>query len=109
MQNFLRETLDFLKECDKTEEDVLYVSNGTTYCTWQDFVKQAELVGDYDDGFGSQEICPHLTIEGTNWFMQRHEYDGSENWEFYGERIKPENYNPSFEFTRNHKTLNKYW
>jgi len=36
----------------------------------------------YDCGFGDHEIDLDLKIIGKNWWLERHEYDGSEGWEF---------------------------
>jgi len=36
----------------------------------------------YNSGFGGQEIAKDLVVVGTGWWMERHEYDGSEWWEF---------------------------
>lgn len=37
---------------------------------------------EYYDGFGAQEINPDLLVVGDDWWLERHEYDGSEWWEF---------------------------
>lgn len=46
----------------------------------KDFVKLANV--EYDDGYGSPEVNMRLLIVGEDWWMERHEYDGSEWWEF---------------------------
>lgn len=50
-------------------------------CTWEEFQTLADI--EYDDGFGSQQIATDLTIvfsDGNR--MWRHEYDGSERWNY---------------------------
>lgn len=107
-QNLLEETVQYLKEFDKTPSDVLYVTDFKSYCTWEDFARQAAAVN-YNSSFGLQEISPNLTIVGDDWFIERQEYDGSEWWQFYGPLQKPDIYNPSIELLRNKTTLNRYW
>jgi hypothetical protein len=82
MTNLLKETIEKLKEYDKTPEDVAWVGtiSGTSQCTWEAFTRMANQ--DYDSGFGGQEVRDPLVIVGKNWWLERHEYDGSEWWEF---------------------------
>lgn len=80
-KNLLKETIEFLNENGETWDDVDYV-------VCQDFgftkEKAAEMLDFmYDSGFGSQEVDSSLKIVGReNWWIERHEYDGCEWWEF---------------------------
>lgn len=88
--NLVNETIDVLKEYGRTPADVLYVSCGKTKTktSWKRFV---ELVGDteYYSGFGLSYVEETLMIVGTDFFMVRHDYDGSEWWVFIE---SPDNY-----------------
>jgi len=78
--NLLDETLSFLQRHGLTEEDVCWVGDGVNYCSWNDFVGIANV--EYDAGYGIQEIEEDLIVVGKDWWLERHEYDGSEWWEF---------------------------
>ena len=87
--NFLKETLDKLKECEKEESDVVAVIGSYEDSEYADipikfsFDKFKEFANfDYDEGYGCDFIPARLKIVGTDWWMERHEYDGSEWWEF---------------------------
>lgn len=86
--NLLDETLDTLSTHGKEYEDVYWVGNGTFHFSWDAFKAVAENT-DYDAGFGSAEIAKDLLIVGNNWWLERHEYDGSEWWEFKTTPAKP--------------------
>ena len=80
MPNLKKETLDFLLEHGKTERDILFVSDGEQYINADDFLKLADF--NYNNGFGGNEISLALKVVGWDWWIERHEYDGSEWWEF---------------------------
>jgi len=101
MKNLLKETLEILKENNKTEEDVLWCSvtdideyhhdfeNAKEgYFGFEEFKKWADK--NYDSGYGGQEVHPRLFIVGKDFWLERHEYDGSEWWEFKTMLLKPE-------------------
>lgn len=80
MGNLLKETLTKLKIYDKSWEDVKFV-----LCQDVTFTpEQAKPMLDfyYDNGYGGQEVDDSLMIVGDDWWLERHEYDGSEWWEF---------------------------
>lgn len=85
--NLLKETLEDLKSQGKTPTDVLWVGTLSTKTSWDNFAKLADFC--YDDGFGIQEINENLLVVGKDWWMERHEYDGSEWWEFKSMPIMP--------------------
>lgn len=87
MENLYKETLEVLKENGKTENDVIWfgeVFNSddiTDYQYPRDKFKEI-LDYDYDSGFGNTEISDFLHVVGKDWWLERHEYDGSEWWEY---------------------------
>ena len=85
--NLLEETIKRLQDNSVTEADVLWVGNNEVFTTWDNFVNIANV--DYDNGYGRQEIATDLVIVGKDWWLERHEYDGSEWWEFKQSPIKP--------------------
>lgn len=62
--------------------DVYYNAeyNGPVYFSWEDFKRLADRK--YDSGYGGTEVHDHLKIVGSDFWLERHEYDGSEWWEF---------------------------
>lgn len=81
MTNLLQDTLRVLNMRDKFIAEVLWVGTREKSCSWQSFAREAADVN-YDAGFGGQEINPTLLVVGVDWWLERHEYDGSEWWEF---------------------------
>lgn len=78
-----------LKENGKKESDVLWCGSASFgWFTFDEFLSVAPE--DYDAGFGGQEVSEDLLVVGDNWWLERHEYDGSEWWEFKTIPTKPE-------------------
>lgn len=102
MINLLDETLEIIKKNGKSTDEIKFVrckwkewtSIGVVcyeyYMTWEDFASQANI--EYDDEYGGTEVKGNLQIVGTNWWLERHEYDGSEWWEFKSLPNKPNKY-----------------
>ena len=100
MINLLEETLEVLEINGRTEEDVLWVGRDyieflkpsgeriTYKSTWKDFCAKADF--EYDRYYGSIEIPMDLIVVGKDFWLERHEYDGSEWWEFRTAPIEPE-------------------
>lgn len=97
-EGLLKKTIDAFTSEGKKEEDVLWVGlcpekvswgiYGTYKKTsWEAFKKVADFV--YDSGFGEAEINMTLIIVGSDWWLERHEYDGSEWWEFKHLPVQP--------------------
>ena len=86
----LQETIRVLDENGKKPQDVLWVGINDCHFTWADFVNLADV--EYDDGFGAVEVREDLLIVGTNWWLERREYDGSEWWAFKTRPEKPSQY-----------------
>ena len=82
MSNLYRETLKCLRENGKKEEDVLWIGM-TEALILEGWRGMAELFGfEYDEGYGGIEINDGLMVVGDSWWLERHEYDGAEWWEY---------------------------
>jgi hypothetical protein len=83
--NLLEETLDVLKENNKTESDVLWVgSEDYGYFNWEDFKELA-----------SQEckrVATDLVVVGKDFWLERYIDNVSEWWEFKHYPKKPKIY-----------------
>ncbi len=80
--NLLEETINSLKDNNLTPEDVLWVGseNGKYSINWKEFEKISNFR--YYDGYGTAEIALNLVVVGNDWWLERYEYDGSEQWVF---------------------------
>lgn len=85
--NLLEETIEILGENNKTVKDILWCGTKDIYFEWEDFKSVANE--DYNSGYGAQEVAGDLLIVGENWWLERHDYDGSEWWEFKESIQKP--------------------
>ena len=80
--NFKQETLEKLEDHNKTWDDVEFVQ-GNDFVVKNSKEEILELMDfEYDDGYGGAEIARDLVIVGKDWWLERHEYDGSEWWEY---------------------------
>ena len=85
----LDETLSVLAIHGKTPDDVLWCGDGEFYTfDWETFNENANF--EYDSGYGSQEVATDLKIVGDDWWLERNEYDGAENWIFRTMPIRDE-------------------
>lgn len=90
MANLLQETISMLESVDKTPANILWCgSKEFGYFSWELFEKLADKI--YDNGYGSPAVCDDLLIVGKDWWLERHEYGGSEWWEYKGTPEKPKN------------------
>ena len=81
MDNFLKETTYVLEAHNKSWDDVNFIR--TTDVQVKDIEKfKKSMDFEYDDSFGSPEIPEDLVVVGDNWWLERHEYDGKEWWEY---------------------------
>ena len=86
-----KETLKFLSKHNKSPEDILWCgSEEYGWFSFNDFMEIAPV--DYDSGFGGQLIAKDLLIVGKDFWLERHEYDGSEWWEYKSMPKQPEKY-----------------
>lgn len=82
MMNLLKETIGVLAAHGRSSADVEWAGarNGKFWGNWKDFAAVADF--EYDEGFSSNQIPLSLVVVGHDWWLERHEYDGSEWWEF---------------------------
>lgn len=78
--NLLKETEDILKENGKTLKDIVAVQGNVFGMPVEKFIEIANV--EYDDGYGGTEVADDLIVLGDDWWLERHEYDGSEWWEY---------------------------
>ena len=69
-----------LKQNNKTVDDIRWVGTWYARMPLGNFFEAWDC--EYDSGFGSQKVAHDLIVVGENWWLERHEYDGSEWWEF---------------------------
>lgn len=113
--NLLAETIACLENNGKTVNDVIWVGTENEKATWNSFASVADF--DYDNGWlerheyvrwlhtqnrsylnGSdwwELLCGEvvdtaLLVVGKDFWLERHEYDGSEWWEFKALPFEPE-------------------
>lgn len=92
MINLLQETIDKLIEHGKSIEDVQYVTDGQYRTTWEEFAEVANQ--EYYNGYGGAAVELCLKIVGNSFWLERHEYDGSEWWSYKTQPVRPENKGP---------------
>ena len=82
MANLLEETKEILEQHSKTFDDILFVGDDFTHTkmTAKEFLEHANF--EYNDGYGIEEINTDLILVGKDFWLERHEYDGSEWWEY---------------------------
>ena len=78
--NLWKETVKKLAEYDKTYDDVIAIRGNVFQITKEDFKEYANT--EYDEWYGASEVAIDLMIIGADFWLERHEYDGSEWWEF---------------------------
>ncbi len=77
--NLLQETIDILSQHSKTIFDIEWF--GDLDCEYNcDLQKLVNL--DYDNGYGLAEVPAGFVLVGADFWLERHEYDGSECWEY---------------------------
>ena len=89
MINLLKETIMFLAKIGKTLEDVLWIGGNDFTISKDDFIHLANV--EYDNGYGINYVPRDLKLVGSDWWIQRREYDGSEGWEYMTFPTKPIN------------------
>lgn len=88
--NLLNETLESLGVAGKGANDVVWVgSESFGWFSWDLFVLLADV--EYDSGDGAAEVAEDLVVVGDGWWLERYEYDGSEEWHFKILPVKPSN------------------
>jgi hypothetical protein len=90
MTNLLGDILGSLDEAKKTEEDILWVGSrdGVYGLSWSEFRPIADVT-EFDSGYGGAEIAEDLVVVfGDGSWLERHEYDGAEWWEYKSEPVR---------------------
>lgn len=78
--NLKTETIKILKKYNKLPSDIKWVGCRSFKIPINKFWKLADRM--YDAGYGHAEVAEDLLVVGDNWWLERHEYDGSEWWEY---------------------------
>ena len=78
--NLLKETKTILKKNGKTIKDIVAVQGADFAISVDNFLALADV--EYDNGFGSPKVAEDLLVIGKDVWLERHEYDGSEWWEY---------------------------
>lgn len=90
--NLKDETIEVLREHGKTKDDVWWAGTEGREIPLVLFWQYTDKI--YDNGYGGAEVNSDLIVVGDNWWLERHEYDGSEWWEYkeLPQRPKEETY-----------------
>lgn len=80
MTNLLKETMSVLKDHNKELKDIVAVQGKKFGLSVEKFIELADE--DYYSGYGSPQVAEDLIVIGQGWWLERHEYDGSEWWEY---------------------------
>lgn len=78
--NLLKETMSVLDRHGKSIGDIVWVGCSDFKISMDQFLDLSNKT--YDDGYGTQEVARDLIVCGSDFWLERHEYDGSEWWEF---------------------------
>ena len=81
MSNLYIETMEKLRVYNKTVNDIVAIQGYDFAIDVNEFLALAKDTN-YDDSFGVPHIATDLVIIGEDWWMERVEYDGAENWAF---------------------------
>lgn len=81
MTNLYKETIECLLENRKTIKDITFAMIFGTRIPVANFIEIAKRTN-YDAGYGGTEVEESLVIGGEDFWLERHEYDGREWWEY---------------------------
>lgn len=79
-RNLKYETIKILSKYDKMPQDIKWVGCNSFKIPIEEFWKLSDRM--YDAGYGGQEVAEDLIVVGDDWWLERHEYDGAEWWEY---------------------------
>lgn len=85
--NLLNETLANLEGNCLSLSDVVWIGTDEVEIPIPVFLELANK--EYENGVGAQYVALDLVVHGDGWWLERHEYDGSEWWEFKKQRVRP--------------------
>jgi hypothetical protein len=82
--NAKTELVKMMELCGKSVSDIIWLRVRRE--DWNDetdriYTYLDELDFRYDSGFGGQELFGYVVFDDNSW-LERHEYDGSEWWEY---------------------------
>lgn len=80
MTNLKEETILCLEEHGKTKDNIKWIGCSKFKIPIDLFWKLAD--NSYDECYGPEEVAADLLIVGDDWWLERHEYDGYEWWEY---------------------------
>lgn len=86
--NLWEETIGVLEAHGKTWSDVDFVCLSDA-CILKDNFRDVASKTNYDDGYGLPYVYDDLMVVGKDFWLERHEYDGSEWWEYKTMPRKP--------------------
>jgi hypothetical protein len=86
--NLKLETIEVLQKQGKTIEDIVWAGCKQFKIPVEKFLEIANRY--YDNGFGGQEVAMDLIVVGKDFWLERHDYDGSEWWEYKEMPKEPE-------------------
>lgn len=104
--NLLRETEQELEQHEHTSDDVRWVGNAMGWFSWDVFAALANE--EYDDGYGRTQVWQDLIVVGEDWWLERHEYDGSEWWEYKTQPQRPKHERVPLRLFRNYDQDNLF-
>lgn len=81
MENLYEETINSLKENNKSIDDILWIGCDEFSIPIENFIEVSKRTV-YYSGYGHPEVASDLKIVGNDFLMIRNEYDGSEWWDF---------------------------
>lgn len=81
--NLVKETIEDVEKNGYSESDIEWVGSkdGKYGMSWDSFKKAFGKI-EYDCGYGGQEVAKDLVVVGNDWWLERQEYDGAEEWSF---------------------------
>lgn len=86
--NLYNEIVSDLKNKNKTVDDISWIGTIEKLYDTEKFLSLAKKIN-YDPGYGGEEISQDLLIVGKDFWLERHEYDGSEWFEYKTLPSKP--------------------
>ena len=90
LTNLWEETVSFLATYNKSWEDDVIAVCGSNFTIPKELFEKLAKETNYYRGYGHQIVAYDLVIAGTDWWLQRWEYDGSEGWEYFTTFTPPE-------------------
>lgn len=89
VHTLFEETIGVLKDNNKSFSDVKWIGGKKYIIPIKDFYILSQE--HYNKSSGNQKVRPDLMIVGEDFWLERHEYDGYEWWEFKTMPTYPKN------------------